>query len=324
MRAVDGLLRYRMDSRIQTALRSYCLGLCMGTADAVPGVSGGTVALLLGFYERLVSAVAAITPGRVVALGRGYDAGRRAEARIALEKMDLRFLVPLGLGVGTAVLLVARAVTALAESDPLALFGFFAGLIAVSAVVLVRELALSTAAQIGSGVVGAVVAFVLAGGLLSFDGTGYLVIAFVGALAISAMILPGLSGSLLLLLFGQYVYLSSQLTAFTSGLWDLLDGGSFAAVRGPGTTVVVFVLGGFVGLLTIARVVRAAFERAREVTLAFLVGLVAGSTRAPVTEAGHYVDAWTTDAVVVFGGWAALGGLLVFGLDRLVGGFTPE
>ncbi|MCU4971765.1 DUF368 domain-containing protein [Halobacteria archaeon AArc-m2/3/4] len=296
----------------------------MGTADAVPGVSGGTVALLLGFYERLVTAIAAITPGRVRTICRGYDPESRSEARGAVDEMDLAFLVPLGLGMVSAVVLVAGAVTALSDSHPVALFGFFVGLIAVSAIVLGRELEFSGPRSIAAGVGGAVLAFGLAGGLTVLDGTGLAVIAFVGAVSMSAMILPGLSGSLLLLLFGQYVYLSGQLTAFVSAIVDVLRGGSLEAVVDPGTTVVVFVFGGFVGVLTIARVVRLALERARAVTLAFLVGLIAGSVRAPVVEAGAHVDGWTAATVGPLLGWAVIGGALVFAVDRLVGGFSPE
>lgn len=300
------------------------MGLCMGTADAVPGVSGGTVALLLGFYERLVTGISAITPGRVRAICRGYDPDDRAEARAAVDEMELAFFVPLGVGMVSAVVLVAGAVTALSESHPVALFGFFVGLIAVSAVVLGRDLEFSSPRPLAAGAIGALLAFGLAGGFTALDGTGVAVIAFVGAVSMSAMILPGLSGSLLLLLFGQYVYLSGQLTAFVSAVVDVLRGGPIEAVVDPGTTVAVFVFGGFVGVLTIARVVRLALDRARETTLAFLVGLIAGSVRAPVVEAGAHIDGWTPETVGLLLGWAVVGGALVFALDRLVGGFSPE
>ncbi|WP_276253830.1 DUF368 domain-containing protein [Halomontanus rarus] len=314
----------RRSRRIPAVVRSYCMGLCMGTADAVPGVSGGTVALLLGFYERLVTGISAITPARIGAVCRGYEPGNRADARAALDEMELAFFVPLGLGMVSAVVLVAGAVTALSESHPVALFGFFMGLIAVSAVVLGRDLEFSRPRPLAAGASGALLAFGLAGGFTALDGTGVAIIAFVGAVSMSAMILPGLSGSLLLLLFGQYVYLSGQLTAFVSAVVDVLRGGSLEAVVDPGTTVAVFALGGFVGVLTISRVVRLALDRAREVTLAFLVGLIAGSVRAPVVEAGVHIDGWTQEAIGLLLVWAVVGGALVFVLDRLVGGFSPE
>ena len=97
-----------VDDRVEW-LRTYGYGLCMGTADALPGVSGGTVALLLGFYGRLIAAVTAFTPWRAAAVLRGYHPDQRTKAREALLELDLGFLLPLGVGIITAVVVVADA-----------------------------------------------------------------------------------------------------------------------------------------------------------------------------------------------------------------------
>ncbi|APW96301.1 DUF368 domain-containing protein [Halobiforma lacisalsi AJ5] len=305
-------------------LRTYAYGLCMGTADALPGVSGGTVALLLGFYGRLIAAITALTPGRALDVLRGYRPARRDRAREALLEMDLQFLLPLGVGMATAVALIAGSVSALAESHPVALFGFFTGLIAASAVVLFRSLPFSSAQHAVAAATGTAVAALVASGVIELPGSGAVLILLSGALSVSAMILPGISGSLILILLGQYVFLSGELTAFLSSIGSLVSGaGSLEAVLEPGTTVVLFLLGGFVGLVTIARVVRRALDRRREVTLLFLVGLIAGSVPAPLHNIGK-THAWTGDVVALTVAWAVVGVVVLFGLDRLAGGFDPE
>jgi putative membrane protein len=307
-----------------SVLRVYCYGLCMGTADALPGVSGGTVALLLGFYGRLIAAVTALTPGRAIDVARGYDPERRDRAREALLEMDLQFLLPLGVGMVTAVALIAGAVSALSESHPLALFGFFTGLIAASAVVLFRSLTLATVQHALAAAAGTGLALLVAANVLQLPGSGAVLIFLSGGLAISAMILPGVSGALILILLGQYVYLSSELTAFRQALQDLvLAGGTLEAVVDPGTTVVVFVAGGVVGLVTIARVVRFALDRHRGLTLVFLVGLIAGSVPAPLHNVAE-AHAVTTETITLTAAWAVLGAVALFALDRLAGGFDPE
>ncbi|WP_049899198.1 DUF368 domain-containing protein [Natrinema sp. J7-1] len=304
-------------------LRTYGYGLCMGAADALPGVSGGTVALLLGFYGRLIAAVTALTPRRAIAVLRGPRRERRPQAREALLEMDLQFLVPLGVGVITSVVLIAEVVSSLAESNPIAMFGFFTGLIAASAITLGRSLAFDSPARIGAAVVGTTLALLVAADVVHLPGSGPVVIVIAGAIAVSAMILPGVSGSLLLILFGQYVFLSSELSAFVHAISDLLSGGSVAAVIDPGTTVALFVVGGAVGLVTIARVVRTALARNRGLTLVFLVSLIAGSVPAPLHNIGE-LHAWTTETIALTAAWGALGAIALFVLEYLIGGFEPE
>lgn len=324
-------MEYNLDGRALDRfelLRVYIYGLCMGTADALPGVSGGTVALLLGFYGRLIAAITALTPGRAIAVLRAYDPDRRVRAREALLEMDLQFLLPLGVGMVTAVALIAGAVSTLAETNPVALFGFFTGLIGASAIVLFRSLEFSSLEHgLGAGA-GVVLALLVASGVVELPGSGALLIFLSGALAISAMILPGISGSLILILLGQYVFLSDELSAFLGSIGALVSGnGGLEGVVAPGTTVALFVTGGFLGLVTIARIVRRALDRRRELTLLFLVGLIAGSVPAPIyniAEVHGEVHTWPTDIVLLTGFWSIVGVVFLFWLDRLAGGFDPE
>ncbi len=304
-------------------LRVYGYGLCMGSADALPGVSGGTVALLLGFYGRLLAAITALTPGRGLAVLRGYDPNRRAQARDALTEMDLQFLLPLGLGMVTAVALIAGTVSALADSHPIALYGFFTGLIAASAIVLYRGLEIVSLEGALTALGGISLALLVSANVIQLPGDGALIIFLSGALAISAMILPGISGALILILLGQYVYMSNELSAFLSALGGLVGGGGTDALIGPGVSVSVFIAGGLVGLLTIARVVRRALEIRRDLTLIFLVSLIAGSIPAPLHNIAE-VHPVTLEVAAQTGLWTLVGAVALFALDWLAGGFDAE
>ncbi|MBV0925050.1 DUF368 domain-containing protein [Halomicroarcula limicola] len=298
--------------------RTFLIGICMGSADAVPGVSGGTIALIAGIYGRLIAMITAITPERIVdflAALLPVDGGVSVRRALAIwEEIDGWFGLALAVGVFTAVILVTRIVHIASESVPTLLFGFFFGLIAISAVILLRELSLESAFQAVSGVVGVVLAFLLAGPVEFLEGGGLLLIFVAGAIGVSAMILPGISGSLLLVILGQYTRMSDTLSAFIDSLLATVTGGPLAPVIENGTVVGTFMVGGLVGLFTISRVVRRALDRNRRATMAFLVGLVVGALRAPVQEVSAEVG-FTTDVALAFAGAAVVGAAFLLVLD---------
>ncbi|MFC7140625.1 DUF368 domain-containing protein [Halosimplex aquaticum] len=304
--------------------KTFLVGLFMGTADGVPGVSGGTIALIAGIYERLIAAINAVTPRRffdgvraLTPLDGGVSLDRAAAV---LEEVDGWFLLALVAGVGTAVVLVGQAVEWAAADYPVLLFGLFFGLIGASAVILLRAVAIRTVPELVAAVVGVVLAFFASGHSESLLGTGGLPTVFLaGSVAVSAMILPGLSGSLLLVILGQYTYMYRQLGNFLEGIASVATGGSFADLAGPASVVVTFILGGLVGLFTIARVIRRALDVNREVTYAFLVALVLGALRAPITalnDASEYPSVvWNTPTIQAFATAALVGAVIVFVLD---------
>ncbi len=298
-------------------LTIYLKGVCMGSADAVPGVSGGTIALITGIYERLISAVASFDPRIVPSILRAYDPDERAVVRGMLAEMDIPFLLALGAGIATAVVAVTGVVTWGSEHHPVILYGFFFGLIAASAVVLYNEVSVSTPGQVGAAIAGFALAFLIAGATESATGATPLPLVFVtGMVAISAMILPGVSGALILILLGQYNYLSNSLHGFKDALVGLADGGSVASVVTPGVVVVTFMVGALVGLLTISRIVSWALEHYRAATLTFLVSLMVGALRYPVEKTFSASSfAWTP---AILGGAvvaALIGGAAVLLLD---------
>ncbi|WP_336025603.1 DUF368 domain-containing protein [Halobellus salinisoli] len=295
----------------------------MGAADAVPGVSGGTIALVVGIYERLIGAITAVSPARIAAVLLGAFPGRRDDAVDALRAVDAGFLLALGAGIATAIVTITRVVHVGIQTHPVLTFGFFFGLIAASAWVLFSEVDVDTLPRAAAAVLGFLLAFLVSGQAAATLSDGLAVTVFAGAIAVSAMILPGISGSLLLIILGQYEYMTGTLSAFVDGLLGLVTGGPVAPVREHGLVVIAFVGGAFVGLFTVAHAVRWALDRAREATLVFLVALIVGALRAPVVRTGDQLAelgrAWTPTAVGVFVGAAVVGALLVWLLDRYTG-----
>jgi putative membrane protein len=298
---------------IQAWLAVYLKGVLMGAADAVPGVSGGTIALITGIYERLIAAVTALDLGLLALFGRAHTAEGRARLRAGLAEADVAFLAVLGTGVVTAVVTVSRVLElALTEARGLT-FAFFFGLIAASAVVLYGQVALDSADRLVAAVAGFVVAFVLTDPSLGGALPNTLPVVFLGGvIAVSAMVLPGISGSFLLLLLGQYTFLIGSLTAFTDGLLALGSPELVAAA----TVVVTFVAGAAVGLLSVAHAVKWALEARRGATLAFLVSLMVGALRLPVVEVADATATWTPATAALTVGVAVVGGAAVLLADR--------
>lgn len=306
----------------------YLRGLCMGAADSVPGISGGTIALITGIYERLITALTAVSARRIKYVLEGaltpHRTAARDRARQALIEVDALFLAILGVGVVSAVVAVASTVELAVEHYPIPTFGFFLGLIGASALVLALEVTVETPVDSLAGAVGFLLAFFVSGQAATGFGHALPVVFVAGAIAVSAMILPGISGSLLLLLLGQYTYMVETLSAVRDGLVAVGSGGDLASLVRPATVAGVFVVGAFVGLFTVAHAVRFALDRRRQATLAFLVMLIVGALRAPIiqislalSEAGR---SWDGSVVAVVAVTAVAGVLAVLLIERAAGG----
>jgi len=304
----------------------YLRGLCMGAADAVPGVSGGTIALITGIYERLIAAITAVEPRRLRRIGSGIDPARRADAVDALRELDVGFLLAVGAGILTAVVTILRVVSVLLDVAPVGTYGFFFGLIGASAAVLYSEVSLATRGRKVVAAAGVLLAFSLSGYAATAVSTSLPIVFVAGAVAVTAMVLPGVSGSLLLLMLGQYEYMSTTLSRFTDGLVAAIRGNGTAALTETTPTISVFLAGGVVGLFTVAHAVRWALDQYREATLAFLVSLIVGALRAPIEQTGIALSdagrAWTPAAIAVFVIVAVAGAAVVVGVDRLAGGIA--
>ncbi|MYJ35227.1 MAG: DUF368 domain-containing protein, partial [Acidimicrobiaceae bacterium] len=232
-------------------------GLAMGAADVVPGVSGGTIAVVLGIYERLLGAIREVA-GAAARLLRGdwRESGRR------LAGVDWWLIVPLLVGILGTILLLASVIETQLEERPETMAGLFCGLVLASAVSACRLFEWRGAVQIVLMAVAALATF----GLLGLQSgpvadPSLLVLAGAGAIAICAMILPGISGAFLLLMLGMYGAVINVVT-------DLRY-----------LEAAVFLAGAAVGLGLFSTVLGRLLDQARDPVMAVLVGLMFGSLR---------------------------------------------
>ncbi len=233
-------------------------GMAMGMAEVVPGVSGGTIAFITGIYERLIFSIKSIDLEFLKLLFSGKVAA-------AWKKIDGNFLLFLIGGMLLGIVVGVFAITWLLEHHPLLIWGFFFGLILASVYVVGKD--------ITSWNAGTVIALLLGTGLVYYvtvavPGSPTTALWFVficGAVAISALLLPGLSGSFVLLLLGMYTYIIPKVKDVLSGDLSGLS------------VIVVFALGCLTGLLSFSRVLTWAFKNFKNITLAFLTGLMIGS-----------------------------------------------
>lgn len=290
------------------SLRLFINGFLIGIANIIPGMSGGTLALVLGIYERLIGALRRIGLSTVKKLLGGATLRKNAleDAKAELRRIDSGFLSLLGIGAIAAVLLTSKLIVYLLNHHHDATYGFFSGLILISILIPMRMLKafgwkellvlLIAVALIFSLSIGTTekqldrVAYksgieTTTGSAASERGTGLptsweLVLFFgSGALAISAMILPGISGSFLMLALGVYFPLLTAINTMLEGIPELLNGtlARTDEVTSPLLIIGFTAVGCLFGLLAFTRLLNYLLERYRNLTIAFLIGLMVGS-----------------------------------------------
>jgi putative membrane protein len=230
----------------------FLRGLLMGAADIVPGVSGGTMAFITGIYDTLLDSIRAFD---LDFLGKVF----RLDIAGAWQHVNGAFLLALVAGIATSIFSLAQMVSWLLEHHPVPLWAFFFGLILASAIVLLREVQQWSAAVVLSLLAGAAIAlFIALSPVVSLD-IGLAGVFLAGFVAICAMILPGISGSFILVLLGMY---STVLMAIKS--LDLIF-------------ILVFALGAGSGLLCFSRLLHWLLHQFRQPTMALLTGFLFGS-----------------------------------------------
>jgi len=235
-------------------LRLYLTGFAMGAADIVPGVSGGTMAFILGIYADLLDAIKSFD---FTALRLAL----RLRLREALAHIPLAFLLAVGLGILTAIATLSGALSHLLETHPTFVFAFFGGLILASIVSVGVKIRWALATVVAL-VAGAVAAFIIVGlPILQNVSHDPLTLFISGAIAICAMILPGISGSFILLILGQYEYVLNAVRDR-----DIL-------------TLVIVAAGCAVGIMAFSRVLSYLLKHYYQVTIAALTGFMIGSLR---------------------------------------------
>mgnify|MGYP003630767236 CR=1 FL=1 len=230
----------------------FLRGLMMGAADIVPGVSGGTIAFITGIYDTLLASIRAfdLTFLRLLL---------RFDLRGTWQHVNGGFLFALLLGIGTSIVSLARLISWVLVNYPVPLWAFFFGLILASAVVLLRQVEGWTVPRVASLLAGAVIAGLIALSPVANMDFGLTGVFLAGFLAICAMILPGISGSFILVLLGMY---STVLTAIK--LLDFMF-------------LLVFALGCGAGLLCFSRLLYWLLQRFHQATMALLTGFLFGS-----------------------------------------------
>jgi putative membrane protein len=284
-------------------LAIYLRGMAMGAADIVPGVSGGTMALILGIYERLILSLRNLArPPFLTNLLKG-------RLRAAVAAVDGLFLLALIAGIGTSVVALSRLLSAWLEARPVFVHAFFFGLILASVVLVARRIRRPSSASWALFALGAVTAYLVVGLTPTQTPEAPWFLFLSGALAISALLLPGISGAFVLVLLGKYEFVLDAVNRA-----DAAALGSVAA-------------GAVVGLLSFAQVLGWLFRRYHDATLALLSGVMLGSLRkvwpwqtereGVSANLAPLPDAWSTEHGLA---WALLlsvtGAVLVTLLER--------
>lgn len=224
----------------------------MGAADVVPGVSGGTIAFISGIYEELISSINQINFNTIKIL--------RKEGLPAMWKsVNGNFLISLLLGIAISVISLAKVIRHLLETQPILVWSFFFGLVLASILYVAKQITKWNLVAIVMLILGAIIAYFITTLRPQTADISYPYILLSGALAICAMILPGISGSYILLLLGMY-----------KPVLDAIHEKDFKIL---GTLII----GAIVGILSFSRLLKWLFDHHKNLTLATLTGFIIGS-----------------------------------------------
>tara|TARA_R110002072_G_scaffold1587_1_gene13258 strand:+ start:55205 stop:56176 length:972 start_codon:yes stop_codon:yes gene_type:complete len=301
-------------------------GLAMGAADVVPGVSGGTIAFISGIYEELIETIHNLDLGF-------FKLWRKAGFGTAWKKYNLSFLVALFSGVLISILSLAKLITWLLFNHPILVWSFFFGLVLASILYVGNQITSRSPKIIIAILIAAALSYsiTLARPFGSPEDTWFLFLA--GFIAIIAMILPGISGSFILLLLGAYQSVIGTLTQLGDGLtklnWELF---SQAFMK-----LIVFAAGAIVGLKVFSRVLNWMFKHHKNLILAILTGFMIGAlnkiwpwkevleyrtshdgVKVPFLERSILPSTYGDDAQVLYAiVFAVIGFLSIFLLERI-------
>ncbi len=242
-------------------------GMAMGAADVIPGVSGGTIAFITGIYEELINSIKSINPASLKLLLRG----KISEFWTAING---NFLISLVAGIFISILSLAKLMEYLLESYPVLVWSFFFGLIVASAIYVVRYVKKWNAGIVLITVAGAVIAYVITILTPAEANTTYGFIFLSGAIAICAMILPGISGSFILVLLGMYRFILQAVSDFNIPV------------------ILVFLLGAGISIILFSNFLSWLFRKYHDLTIGLLAGFMVGSLN-KVWPWKHVVETFT-------------------------------
>ena len=234
-------------------IKLFFKGVFMGIADAIPGVSGGTIALLLGIYEELISTISGLNFSLITKLkNNGFKS--------FWESLNGNFLITLVLGIGISLILFVKISANLLTSHPLYVWSFFLGLILATVYVIYKLIESWNLVNIISTLLMIAFSIILTSDSLNIsDDTNLFYILICGIIASSAMILPGISGSLILVILGVYKILVEAL--------DNLDVKIISS----------FIVGAVIGVISFSKILKWLFNNYKSLAYSIMLGLVIGS-----------------------------------------------
>ena len=234
-------------------IKLFFKGVFMGIADAMPGVSGGTIALLVGIYEELIKSISELNISLFSELKKnGFNS--------FWKKLNGNFLLVLSLGIGISLISFVKISANLLENFPLYIWSFFLGLIFATIYVIYKMINDWSLVSLFFLVISILFSLFLSSfSIYETTEISLLFVLFSGIIASSAMILPGISGSLILVILGVYAYLIKS-----------IDNLEFIVIF-------TFILGAIIGLLGFSRILKYLFKNHRNVTFTIMLGLVIGS-----------------------------------------------
>ena len=241
-----------MERRIKDYAVLTLKGMAMGAADVVPGVSGGTIAFIAGIYDELINSIKSINMHSLKLLFTGKIAA-------FWKAVNGNFLFALLLGIAISVFSLAKLITYLLLNEPVLVWSFFFGLVLASTWFVTKDIKGWNWKTVAGFVGGAVIAYYITVATPAETSTNLMFIFLCGAIAICAMILPGISGSFILVLLGKYFYVMEAVKTL-----DLVVLG-------------VFAFGAALGITSFSRVLSYALKNFRNITLSVLSGFMLGS-----------------------------------------------
>jgi len=243
----------------------------MGAADIIPGVSGGTIALITGIYENLIEAINSIDLKFFIYFFRIlFNRKYLSKTKESLLDIQFKFLLTLALGIIVAFLVLANILGWLLDGYPTYTYAFFFGLILSSAFFIYKSsknpFNLKTVLFLGIGMLSGF--YIVSIQTIQTDHSIFIVFT-AGIVTFCAMILPGLSGAFILLILGQYNFMLNVLRGIT---YLDFSGLSYA---------IAYIIGGIIGILAFSRVLSFLLKKYRAFTLSFIIGLMIGALRKP-------------------------------------------
>lgn len=303
----------------------YLKGLAMGAADVVPGVSGGTIAFITGIYQRLLLSIKSFDLEAVKMLFSFRFAEFAAHT-------DIKFLSAIFLGIATSVLTLSKVFKFLLEQHSVLTMAFFFGLILATVFVVGKQIENWKNTTILNFVIGIILAISIAFLSPRGENANMFYLFLCGTIAICSMILPGISGSFVLLIMGNYFLVIGIISELSQKVKNL----DFSALLDSFLLLLPFALGAIVGLLSFSRILSWLFERYKTRTLAMLTGfilgslsiiypwkeaiketrIIAGTSKSKIIDYAYYLPQIDSDFFVALG-LMLVGVLVVWGIEFL-------